>query len=146
MVQKPEAEKTAGVMAILFDGAVNGPVEMSFLQGGTISGVQKSARARGVASREEVEFLFQMDRSGHVGGAEWFELAVRSVADFVVWDLRPTGHVTEADADWLLGLVGDQPTAFGRAVLFAVVRHAEDAPRRLSEMVIRAGVSRSLLV
>jgi hypothetical protein len=140
------AETESVVMAILFDGAVTSPVEMTVLQGGAINSVWKTAQTRGIASREEAEFLFQMDRSGYVGGPEWFELAVRSVADFVVWDLRPTGHVTEADADWLLGLVGDQPTAFGRAVLFAIVRNADDTPRRLSEMVIRAGVSRSLLV
>jgi hypothetical protein len=133
-------------MTVLFDGAVNSPIEMAVLQGGDISNVWKSAQARGIASREEAEFLFAMDRSGHVGGPEWFQLAVRAVADFVVQGTSPRGSVTEADADWLLGLAGDQPTAFGRAVIFAVVRDARDLPQRLSQMATRAGVCRSLLV
>jgi hypothetical protein len=142
----PERSLWVGVMTMLFDGAVESLLEAGTLRGSAVSGIQQSARLRGVASLEEAEFLFAMDRCGLIGGAEWFALAVRSVADFLVWDTRPTGHVTESEADWLMGVIGDQPSAFGRAVLFAVVRNAESSPARLGEMVIRAGVSRSLLV
>jgi hypothetical protein len=108
--------------------------------------VRESTQRRGSVTREEAEFLFLLDRMGNVSGKDWFAIAVKAVRDFLVWDSRPTGHVTETDVDWLIGLVGDQPTAFGRAVVFAVVREAETVPPRLSELAMRAAVGRCLLV
>ena len=108
--------------------------------------VREATSRSGLTSREEAEFLFMLDRLSHIGGHDWFPVAVRAMRDFVVWEQRPTGQVTEADADWLLGLIGDQPTAFGRAVVFAVVQEAEQPPPRLGEMAMRAAVGRCLLV
>ena len=130
----------------LFDGQVDATVEAHSLPNGVMQGIRKVTQERGLASREEAEFLFTMDRVGFVSGADWLPLAVKSMVAFIVWDKRPTGHVTEADVDWLVGLVGDQPTAFGRAVVFAVVREAEDVPARLSELAMRAAVGRCLLI
>jgi hypothetical protein len=134
------------VMVAMFDGAVNSSTNVMAMPESALQTIRQSAQSRGLVSREEVEFLFTIDRSGFVGGADWFPFAVKAVTDFIVWESRPTGHVTEADTDWLVGLVGDQPTAFGRAVLFTVVREAEAPPARLSELVMRAAVGRCLLV
>ncbi|MGL4636548.1 MAG: hypothetical protein ACRCWF_11250 [Beijerinckiaceae bacterium] len=130
----------------MFEGIVDSKTDIHAMSATAIQGIRSAAQERGLLSRDEAEFLFTIDRCGFVGGADWFPFAVKAVADFIVWECRPTGHVTEADADWLIGLVGDQPTAFGRAVLFAVVREAEASPSRLSELVMRAAVGRCLLV
>ena len=52
-------------------------------------------------SRGEIEALLRLDRL--VGrGEDWVDLLARTVADFVVWVERPTGHVTAAQVEWLV--------------------------------------------
>lgn len=133
-------------MVRLFEGLVESTADVSAMAESSLRAVRISTGSRGIASRAEVEFLFLMDRLGQVCGDDWFPVAVKAVRDFLVWESRPTGHVTEADVDWLVGLVGDRPTAFGRAVVFAVVREAESAPARLTELAMRAAVGRCLLI
>jgi hypothetical protein len=133
-------------MAVIFNGVISDSNDMSCVSLSLLRNVEQVTRERGLTSREEVEALFTMDRYGFVSGDEWFKAAVKSVSDYMVWELRPTGHVTETDADWIIGLFGDQPTSFGRAVLFAIVREAETVPPRISELVMRAAVGRSLLI
>jgi hypothetical protein len=133
-------------MTQLFEGAVDATMDIMSMPETAMSAIRDATQRLGSVSREEAGFLFLIDRTGHVSGRDWFPLAVKAVRDFLVWDCRPTGHVTEADADWLIGQVGDQPTAFGRAVVFAVVQEAETVPPRLSELAMRAAVGRCLLV
>jgi hypothetical protein len=133
-------------MTQLFEGTIDMAMDIMSMPESAMRAVRESTQRRGTVTREEAEFLFVLDRMGNVSGNDWFAIAVKAVRDFVVWDSRPTGHVTETDVDWLVGLVGDQPTAFGRAVVFAVVREAETVPPRLSELAMRAAVGRCLLV
>ena len=133
-------------MVAMFDGAVNSSTNVMAMHATALATIQQSAQTRGLNCREEVEFLFTIDRSGFIGGSDWFPLAVKAMTDFIVWENLPAGHISEVDTDWLIGLVGDQPTAFGRAVLVAVMREAEAPPARLSELVMRAAVGRCLLV
>jgi hypothetical protein len=133
-------------MTQLFGGTVDTAIDVTALPESAMRAVRESTQARAMVSREEAEFLFLIDRSGHVGGNDWFPVAVKAVRDFIVWGSQPAGQVSEADVDWLIGLVGDRPTAFGRAVVFAVVREAETAPPRLSELAMRAAVGRCLLI
>ncbi|MFM9975056.1 MAG: hypothetical protein ACKVON_10850 [Beijerinckiaceae bacterium] len=133
-------------MAMIFNGAIGYSTDMTTIPQDALRNIRAATQERGLVSREEAEALFTMDRYGFIGGDDWLCFAVKAVTHFVVWDSRPTGHVTEQDADWLIGLVGDKPTAFGRAVLFALVREAESVPPRISELVMRAAVGRSLLI
>jgi hypothetical protein len=133
-------------MTQLFEGTIDASMDIMAMPESAMRAVRESTQRRGMVTREEAEFLFLLDRMGNVSGNDWFAIAVKAVRDFVVWDSRPTGHVTETDVDWLIGLVGDRPTAFGRAVVFAVVRESEAVPPRLSELAMRAAVGRCLLV
>jgi hypothetical protein len=133
-------------MTMLFDGAVDSAQSYGDLSLQALSAVKASAERRGAISREEAEFLFLMDRTGQIGGQGWLETAVRAIRDHLVRQTKPEGQVAEADVDWLLGMVGDRPTNFGRAVVFAVVRACDSAPSRLSELAMRAHVGRCLLV
>jgi hypothetical protein len=133
-------------MSIIFNGVMNETKDMSCVSVNVLRDIEHIARERGLESRDEVEALFTMDRYGFVSGDTWFRFAVKCVSDYLIWEARPTGHVTEQDADWIIGLVGDQPTAFGRSVLFSMVREAETVPPRISELVMRANVGRCLLV
>jgi hypothetical protein len=133
-------------MVTMFDGQVTAGFDVGVVSDKSLSAIRAATRKRGILSREEAEFLFLIDRTGFIGGPDWFPDAVKAVASYVVWDRSPSGRVTEEDCDWLIGLVGDQPTAFGRAVLFQVVREAEESLPRIAELVMRASVGRCLLV
>jgi hypothetical protein len=138
--------KRRGVMAMIFEGSVDPAADAATIAEHAIGAVREQTGRRGLETREEAEFLFTLDRLGRIGGPEWMPVAVKALRDFVVWESRPTGHVTEADVDWLMGLVGDRPTAFGRAVVFAIVQEADAVPPRLAELAMRAHVGRCLLV
>ncbi|MCA3565675.1 MAG: hypothetical protein IOC90_10955 [Methylocystis sp.] len=133
-------------MTEAFENSLSSMMTSGFVTETAMRALRESAQRRGSVTRGEAEFLFVMDRTGQIAGSDWFPVAVRAVRDVVVWESRPTGHVTEADADWLIGQVGDQPTAFGRAVVFAVCQEAESVPSRLSELAMRAAVGRCLLI
>jgi hypothetical protein len=142
----PQMLKGDVTMAVIFDGMMSNTSDMSCVSINILRNVEQVTRSRGLTCHEEVEALFTMDRYGFVSGDDWFKSAVKCVSDYMIWELRPTGHVTETDADWIIGLIGDQPTSFGRAVLFALVREAETVPPRISELVMRAAVGRCLLI
>jgi hypothetical protein len=133
-------------MAQIFEGAFDSAQDIMAMPESAMRAIRQSTSERGLQTREEVEFLFLIDRIGQVGGNDWLPVAVKAVRDFIVWGCQPTGQVSEADVDWLIGLVGDRPTAFGRAVVFAVVRETETAPPRLAELAMRAAVGRCLLI
>jgi type II secretory pathway component PulK len=100
----------------------------------------------GIASREDVAKVFALDRHDAIVEWEKVQRLAEAVAHWIVWDQSPRGVLTDEDSDWLVALAGERPSTFGRAVLLAIVRDAEETPRRLSEFVMRAAVSRSLLV
>jgi hypothetical protein len=111
-----------------------------------IEAVRTAAVDQGSITRAQAECLFTMDRTGQIGGDTWTQAAVRAVRDHLTGDRKGDTSVSETDVDWLLGMVGDMPTAFGRAVVFAVVRACDAAPPRLTELAMRAAVGRCLLI
>ncbi len=126
-------------MTMLFDGAVDeSTIELSMH---AVSAVRTSTERKGAVSRAEAEYLFLMDRSGQLSEPGFVRIAVAAVAEHMT-----RGGISETDVDWLVGMAGDRPTAFGRAVVFAVVRACDNAPPRLSELAMRAAVGRCLLV
>jgi hypothetical protein len=131
---------------MLFDGAIDDAQAGSELPMQAVSAVRRSTERSGGLSRAEAEYLFLMDRTGQIGEQAFVEAAVRAVRDHVVAGSPSAGQVSETDVDWLIGMVGDRPTGFGRAVVFAVVRACETAPPRLAEMAMRAAVGRCLLI
>ena len=79
-------------------------------------------------SRAEAEALVGLDRAVRPGCAAWAEFFVEAVTDHVVWDARPTGVVTDAQAEWLLRQVDSARTAVGFAVLVNVLDEAHRVP------------------
>ncbi|MGL4242891.1 MAG: hypothetical protein ACRCTI_17395 [Beijerinckiaceae bacterium] len=133
-------------MTMLFDGAVDGAQGFGDLSMQAVGAVRAATERRGAISRDEAEFLFIMDRTGQIGGQGWLETAVRAIRNHLLPQSETVRGMSETDVDWLLGMVGDKPTAFGRAVVFAVVRACDSAPPRLSELAMRAAVGRCLLI
>jgi hypothetical protein len=133
-------------MTMLFNGAIDASTSAIDLPLHAVSAVRASTERLAHVSRAEGEFLFLMDRTGQIDDAGFLESAVRAIRDHLLFAAAPQGRISEMDADWLVGMVGDRPTAFGRAVVFAVVKACEQAPARLTELAMRGHVGRCLLV
>jgi hypothetical protein len=129
-------------MTMLFNGAIDASSSGFDLPMRAVSAVRASTENKASLSRAEAEFLFIMDRMGQICEQGFVQSAVRAVRDHLVRE----GDLSETDVDWLLGMVGDRPTAFGRAAIFAVVKACDSAPARLTEVAMRAAVGRSLLI
>jgi hypothetical protein len=133
-------------MTMLFNGAIDASSSATDLPLQVLTAVKASTERLARLSRAEAEYLFLMDRTGQIGEQRFVESAVRAIRDHLLFSTEPHGRISEADADWLIGMAGDRPTAFGRAVVFAVVKACEQAPGRLAEFAMRAHVGRCLLV
>jgi hypothetical protein len=131
---------------MMFNGAVDASASPVDLPLQAVAAVRASTERMAAVSRAEAEFLFIMDRTGQIGDEAFAAAGVRAIRDHLLRESAPHGQIAEVDVDWLIGMVGDRPTAFGRALVFAVVRACDSAPSRLVELAMRAHVGRCLLV
>ena len=93
-----------------------------------VAWLRREVFADGEVTREAADELFAVARAGMRNAPEWTELFVELITDHVVWQTRPTGVVSEADARWLI----ERADAFGSvealAALLNVLAEAHRAP------------------
>jgi hypothetical protein len=83
----------------------------------------------GVVSLEEADELFALERAGVAVGREWTEFFVEMITDHIVWQSRPSGIVSENQAEWLIERADSCASVNGLAVLVNVLSEAHRAPR-----------------
>jgi hypothetical protein len=93
----------------------------------------------GLADRSEAEALLALDRGPAAQMPGWNAFFIEALTDFVLWQSRPTGRVTESDLDWLLGCLGDRPSINAAALLSVIARDAHEPPARLMAAARRCG-------
>ena len=59
----------------------------------------------GVISSDEAELLFRLNEGCALKDASWADLFVEGVTDYIVFQERPQGYVTAANAHWLIDRV-----------------------------------------
>lgn len=106
-----------------------------------IAAFRRDCFAERSPSRAEVEALFGLDGSLRPRSQAWAAFLAEVVTDHVVWDSRPTGIVTPADAEWLLRLVDASHTAASFGVLLEVLDHAHQVPAGFTLAVRRRAAS-----
>ncbi len=79
-------------------------------------------------NRDEADALFALERSQISKCSEWTDFFVNAMTDHVVWDVRPTGVVNEAQGEWLIGQVDKTPTLPAFATLINVMAEAHRVP------------------
>jgi hypothetical protein len=92
-----------------------------------------------IDDRAEAERWIAVAQAAIAPDRIWIRSIVDVVADFVVRGGSPAGVVTDADADWLISVLGERPSLTSTAILFAIVRKAEKTPPRLAEQIMRSG-------
>jgi len=89
----------------------------------------------GIVSREEAEALFRLNDQLADRDPVWVERFIEAIRDFLLTRETPHGWVTDAESDWLIGVIGRDghiETESEIDLLREVLRPAEGAPEALS--------------
>ncbi len=94
-----------------------------------VAWLRREVFAEGEVTRETAEDLFSVARAGMNNAPEWVELFVELITDYVVWQSRPTGIVTDDEAKWLIERADGCRSVEALAVLVNVLAEAHRAPQ-----------------
>ncbi|MBV8104221.1 MAG: hypothetical protein JO223_06285 [Hyphomicrobiales bacterium] len=82
----------------------------------------------GEVTREAADELFTVARARMKNAPEWTEFFVEMITDHVVWQSRPTGVVSDPEAEWLIGRADECKTVEVLAALVSILAEAHRAP------------------
>ena len=82
----------------------------------------------GCVTRAEAEALFEIDAAPATKPESWTALFVEALTDHIVWQSRPTGVVTPAQAAWLLARADGAETLTRLALLVNILAEAHEVP------------------
>jgi len=94
-----------------------------------VAWLRREVFADGLVTREAAEDLFAVERAPIVKAAEWTDLFVEMVTEYMLWQARPTGVLNETQAEWLLEQGDSCMTVNALAALVNVLGEAHRAPR-----------------
>jgi len=95
-----------------------------------------------VMTRREAEVLFEIDAAQATDNPAWSAYFVESLVEFLVYGSRPTGHISESDAAWLVASVGKEVSPNVPALVRALVLQAEEVPECVIRLAMRCGAMR----
>jgi hypothetical protein len=93
-----------------------------------IAWLRREVFAEGDVSREAADELFAVARSKVAKSPEWTAFFVEMITDHVVWESRPTGILSEAQAEWLIERADEVRSIEALALLVNVLAEAHRAP------------------
>ena len=93
-------------------------------------------------NRHQVEELILADRFRNERDSVWEAYFVEQIVEFVVHGRRPTGVITQEDAQWLVSLFGDKPGPSVPSLLRGLVSEAENVPNALIGYALACGAMR----
>jgi hypothetical protein len=109
----------------------------ALIPGGKVSAMdvawlRREVFADGEVSRDAAEELFAVERSAIEKCSEWTEFLAEMITEHVVWQSRPTGVVSEAQAQWLIAQADRCRSIGALAALVNVLVEAHQAPQWLA--------------
>ena len=93
-----------------------------------VAWLRREVFADGEVSREAADELFAVARARMNNAPEWTEFFVEMITDHVVWQSRPTGVVSDAEAEWLIRRADECKTVEALAALVNVLAEGHRAP------------------
>ena len=94
-----------------------------------IAALRNDVLADRAPTREEADALFELDGSSAARGADWLPFFAAAITDHVVWQMRPTGALSGAQAEWLIERADASHTIAAFAVLVSVLSEAHRVPQ-----------------
>lgn len=82
----------------------------------------------GVRTFAEAEAIMALDRYDAPKCREWGDFLVETMLDYLVWDERPAGRLTETRARWLCDRIAERPSPACMALLVAILDEAAEVP------------------
>ena len=93
-----------------------------------VAWLRREVFASGKVTREAADELFAVERAGLANAPEWTEFFVEKIVEHVVWQARPTGVVSESQAEWLIARADECASVNALAALVATLGEAQSAP------------------
>lgn len=93
-----------------------------------VAWLRREVFPEGSVSREAADELFAVERAGLANAPEWTEFFVEMIVEHVVWQARPTGVVSEPQAEWLIERADECASVNALAALVAVLAEAHRVP------------------
>ena len=103
-----------------------------------VAWLRREVFADGEVTREAADELFAVARAQMNNAPEWTEFFVELITDHVVWQARPTGVVSDEQAEWLLQRADECKSLEALAALVNVLAEAHRAPQWFVAAVGRA--------
>ncbi len=94
-----------------------------------VAWLRREVFADGEVTREAADELFAVARARMNNAPEWTELFVELITDYAVWQARPTGVVSDEQAEWLLTRADECKSLEALAALVSVLAEAHRAPQ-----------------
>ncbi len=94
-----------------------------------VAWLRREVFAEGEVTREAADELFAVAGARMSNAPEWTELFVELITDYVVWQARPTGVVSDEQGEWLLRKADDCRSLEALAALVNVLAEAHRAPK-----------------
>jgi hypothetical protein len=94
----------------------------------------------GVVTPEEAESLFALDASATEKCTEWPVFFVEAITDYIVHQEKPSGYISAANAEWLIGVVsrdGMVDTRTELELLVTVLERAKFSPEKLAAYALQ---------
>ncbi|HEY8565103.1 MAG TPA: hypothetical protein VIL65_06350 [Beijerinckiaceae bacterium] len=112
---------------------------------GDVQRLRRDVLPDGLASRDEAEALFALDRQVASADAAWAAFLAEAVTDLLVWTERPTGLVSEEAAAWLKSvlLASGGPSRAARLVAREIAEEANVFENEALTTLAACGIARS---
>ena len=94
-----------------------------------VAWLRREVFADGEVTREAADELFAVARARMNNAPEWTEFFVELITEHVVWQTRPTGVVTDEQANWLLQRADECKSLEALAALVNVLAESHRAPQ-----------------
>ena len=94
-----------------------------------VAWLRREMFADGEVTREAADELFAVAQARMKNAPEWTDLFVELITDYVVWQARPTGVVSNEQAEWLLRKADECGSPEALAALVNVLAEAHRAPQ-----------------
>ena len=98
------------------------------LSAGRVTSLHRHLFADCSLDRHEAASLFDLERTALTRSDAWTAFFVQAVTDHVVWGARPTGRLSEDQAEWLIARVDETRTPASFAILVNVLDETRHVP------------------
>ena len=103
-------------------------VDQGSVSPASVTWLRREVFADGEVWLETADELFAVERSKIEKCPEWTEFLVEMITEHVVWQSRPTGVVSESQAEWLIAHVDECRSLGALAALVNVLVEAHRVP------------------